>query len=483
MTVEPSEVRPPPFLERHALTDRTIWWSGRHGRGFVAGPDAEWTAGSALRVAQWGRGDPVDGVWVRHRASVGVPGGVWAPDPRRPGPGGPAYRLVPLSPLEEALYRAVDGRKTGGALARDTGADLRTLRGLAGKLTDFGVQAVQVRERPARAGDPSLSLLLGPPRPPNDRTADQHDERGATSLVHWHEASIVDGTTHFDDRETTFAHAFGLPHPALGGERYGARLRRVLAAHGFATDGPVLEVGCGTGELATAWGEPADGAYRRVDLSPELLRVQQLAAPFSEGIRGDLTDLPLPDASVPLLLCNEVIADLEATPVGNPEAERARRAHGLPPLEGGYYNTGAWRALEEAARVLSPGGHALFTEFGVLEGPVAEAVQLDHPEVAIHFGHLEQLARHLGLEARVLRLDDLIRPEPDARWLSRTSWLAVRSWAFSQGIRLPARAWTPESLADRLPGPCTGLSWVPLDEEGPGPLITRFWALLLHRPR
>ncbi|MCA9570790.1 MAG: class I SAM-dependent methyltransferase [Myxococcales bacterium] len=456
------------MIERHDLGATTILFDPLTGRGRQG----------ALPVS-WAVPDVLAGVWCRNRCTLTVPEGLWAPDPTRSGPDGHPYRAVPLTDDERAVWAAVNDARTGADLAARSGVLPAVVERLASRLTAFDVQALQIRPQAARAGDPGLRRVLGVPRPPNLRTADQHDARGATTLGHWHEASITDGPTHFDDRETTFAHAFGLPHPALDGERYGARLRRVLAERGWATDGPVVEVGCGTGELASAWG-PVDGRYLRIDLSPELLRVQALAAPFSEGLRGDLCALPLPDGSVPLLLCNEVLADLEAVPVGDPDAERLREELGLPALSGGWYNTGSWRAVQEAARVLAPGGHAVFTEFGVVDGEVEEATQLDHPEVGVHFGHLAVLAGRLGLTAEVVRLDDLVRPSRTETWLARHSWRAVRSWASSRGVRLPARAWTPRTLRDALPAAVDGLDWVALTDEGPGPLVTRFWVLLLE---
>jgi len=44
---------------------------------------------------------------------------------------------------------------------------------------------------------------------------------------------------------------------------------------------------------------------------------------------------------------------------------------------------------------------------------------------------------------------------------------------------LQARAWTPQTLT--LPWAVEGLEWVPLSDEGPGPLITRFMALLIQK--
>jgi hypothetical protein len=63
-----------------------------------------------------------------------------------------------------------------------------------------------------------------------------------------------------------------------------------------------------------------------------------------------------------------------------------------------------------------------------------------------------------------------------ARWLSRGSFEALR--CLDPGLE--ARAWTPETLA--LSEAVEGLRWVPLTQDGPGPLVGRFLCLLLRRP-
>jgi SAM-dependent methyltransferase len=469
-------------METHRFGTTTIHWDPVRGRGLrTNGP---LTPGHRAAVARWGDVDALSGVWVRHRAAITVPGGIWAPVAAEAGSGGHAYRLIPLTPDELAVLDAVNDRRRGTDLLERVAVPSRTIRALAARLTAFDVGALQLWPTPPARIGPGLRRVLGAHRPANDRTADQYDSAGRTSLTAYHEDAIVDGATHFDDRETTVAHAFGVAHPAFDGQRYGERLRAVLGARGWPVDGPVLECGCGTGELAAAWGPPTSGRYLRIDLSPELLRVQAAAAPWSQGRQADLTALPLDDASVPLLICNEVLADLAAVPVDadDPTTAALRERYGIAPVPAGFYNPGAWRAIQEAARVLAPGGRALFTEFGVVEGPAEEATQLDHPEVGIHFGHLVRIGRELGLEVHLERLDDLLQPRADATWLARHSWRALRSWARSKDVRLSARAWTPDTLATALPGAVGGLEWVGVLDDGPGPLMTRFFALSLRKP-
>lgn len=467
-------------LQTHELPDGTLHWDPLRGRGLRT--TGTLSAGHHAAIERWGHVDVFDGVWVRNRTSLSVPHGLWAPDPSKSGSDGHPFRLVRLDNVERSILHEVNDARTGEQLL-DRGPWQRAhLQTLAAKLTRFDVQALQLRPTRPSPRDRSLTRVLGRTREPNARTLDQHDDDGRTSLTAYHKDAITDGTTHFDDRETTFAHAFGLPHPALHGQRYGARLRQRLGERGWPVHGEVVELGCGTGELAAGWGAPARGTYRRFDLSPELLRVQALAAPWSTGTEADLTHLPVEPHSIPLIVCNEVLADLAAVPVEHADeaTERLREQLGIESCATGFYNPGAWRAMVEAARVLAPGGRAVFTEFGVLHGAAEEAVQLDHPEVAIHFGHLARAAESLGLAAEVVRLDDLLGLHPQGRWLARHSWLAVRSWASSRGVRLPARAWTPSSLAFALPDAVGPLDWVPLSDDGPGPLVTRFYALLLH---
>ena len=191
------------------------------------------------------------------------------------------------------------------------------------------------------------------------------------------------------------------------------------------------------------------------------------------------------------MISNEVIADLKSAPYPNPAAsaqltaaiERRVQRYGLQ-LEAKttLVNIGSWMMLEEVERVLKPGGMAWISEFGDREEAPEQATQLDHPEVSIHFGHLLQAAESMGLEARCVALGDFLAMDYQASQLSRGSWEALRAMARSLGIHLPARAWTQSSLQEQLSMTVNGLRWVPMWDEGPGPLISRFLALVVHKP-
>ena len=301
--------------------------------------------------------------------------------------------------------------------------------------------------------------------------------RTADALEHFHQ-TILTGENHFDDVETSLAHCFAVAHPALSGEAYGARLYRALQPE-LPAVGLLVEVGAGTGEMALAWrSQNQRHRYVRVDVSPELLALQNQRLPNTEGKLGSATALPFGEATVDILLCNEVIADLAA--VVQSEAQDKIERYKISPLpQGALYNLGAWKLLEEVERVLAPNGVAYVSEFGDIDEIPIETEQLNHPEVSIHFGHLYQIATTLGLQVRLLPIPKLLRFNMQTLWLSRHSYDALRARMRSEGRHLQARAWTEETLA--LPWMVEGLDWVEISERGPGPLPQRFWAIVVKK--
>lgn len=433
---------------------------------------------------------------IRSRLVLTLPdeASLWLPVPGFRGSGGYGYRTFRLSPAAHRIWSHINDSRTIAQIADRAGLPLLDVQALCAALTGPELQALQLRDTPARPRDPGLERLVDLPRPDNARPEHLHGPTGETTLTWYHLHEITDGRTHFDDRETTVAHALAPPHPGLGDRPYGAALGDALRKAGALTqDTPIVEVGCGTGELARDLrASGATGPYVRVDLSPELLRTQARTAPHTHGILADGLALPFADRSVALLVSNEVIADMSSVPVdpttpaeGAPaEALALADSFGLslPPVPH-LVNVGAWRFVQEIARVLRPGGQAWVSEFGVLEGLPAEATQLDHPEVAIQFAQLAEVARACGLIARIEPLADTLGADLTAQHLSRSSWHALRALARSRDHHLQARAWTPTRLAQALPFKVDGLRWVPLADEGPGPLITRFYGLWLEQPQ
>jgi SAM-dependent methyltransferase len=231
----------------------------------------------------------------------------------------------------------------------------------------------------------------------------------------------------FDEVECTISHLLRLPHPALGGRRYGEALLQGIAARGI---GPgrsgVLEIGGGAGHLAEAAWRGDAGPFTRVrwtslDLSPALLAAQarrvlepsQPGGPHArwQGVRADALQLPLRAGSFDgLVLANEVIADL--------------------PVEEGR-NTGAVSLIHELARILAPGGAAVLTEFGgdFEPGPVrllAAFGQGEHVEWSIDFRQLRSAAVGAALTVEEVPLHSLLGADLSVRCASYTDLWRLR---------------------------------------------------------
>lgn len=501
-----------PGGEIHPLSDGFVAWNRRSGRGLTLPSEplaalAAWLPGTPVPPDLAGVArrlqdlrllrehppfDPIRAFPVRHRRVLSLPDrrSLWRPLPLHPAPGGHAWIEHSLSDAEWTLWHRVNGARTTEALARETGIPLVAVLAFLESLTAFDAQAIQVRDRPPSPHDASLDRFVSPPRARAHTPGEGRTPAGATDLRMYHLHSVTDASTHFDDRETTVAHAFAVPHPALGGEPYGRRMYRALrAASAWPAGGVVLEVGGGDGELGEALHTAAreEGVPARLhlalDLSPTLLRAQRARQPGTRVIHADACNLPLRDGSVDLLLANEVVADLAAVPLeparaSDPALARALARYDLPPRPG-LHNLGAWRFLEEAARLLRPGGLLCITEFGETDETPEETPGLDHPEVSIRFGDLHRVATALGLTARILPMADWLGFALDTPWLSRGSWEGVRALARARDVALPARAWTLATLP--LPWRVEGLREVPIHRDGPAPVVTRFHALLAKK--
>jgi SAM-dependent methyltransferase len=243
----------------------------------------------------------------------------------------------------------------------------------------------------------------------------------------------------FDEVECTISHLLRLPHPALGGRRYGEALLQGLAARDLGPGGTgVVEIGGGAGHIAeAAWrgdaGVFTQSRWTSLDLSPALLgaqkrRVLEPSQPRGahqrwSGLRADAIDLPFGDGSLDgLLLANEVIAD-------------------LPVKEG--RNVGAIRLLHELARVLAPGGAAVLSEFGGDFEPgqvqlLASGGDGEHVEWSIDFRQLRAAAREAHLDVTELPLHELIGADLTVRCASYTDLWRLRRLASCEVFAAPA---------------------------------------------
>jgi len=472
-------------------------WQGWTGRGVVLDAAQLEDVSAGLQLRLWREGmlgdEPPDCgrlIPCRSPRVLLLPSrpALWVPRPLERTAGGFPYRALALEPVELALWCGFNDSRTLAAVAELVGVSLERALAFVQRVAALEVQALQLRPRPPRPGDPGLARLVAPPRPRGHGAGELRGEHGETRLTGWH-GDIDDAAEHFDRGETTVAHAFGVGHPALGSEPFGARVFRALRDRVGPCEGTLLEIGPGSGELGAAWREAAGGElprlHLRLDASPALLGLQGERQPGTRGLRADACAPPLRDGCVDLIVCNEVIADLSAVPwdggeaeAGTPQAEVADRVAGYGlelPGETRLYNLGAWRLLEAVARLLAPGGAAYISEFGAPDELPMETSQLDHPEVSIHFGELAEVARGLGLSVDLVPMAELLGVDLGARWLSRGSFEALRGLM----PKLEARAWTSETLP--LPEPVECLRWVPIAQDGPGPVVTRFWCLLVGR--
>ncbi len=332
-------------------------------------------------------------------------------------------------------------------------------------------------------------------RPPAERTAEElRLEQAAAedpTRAH-HRTDRLGARRRFDEVECTVSHLLRFPHPGLRGRRYGEALLQGAAARGIGP-GPdgVLEIGGGAGHVAeTAWrgdAGPFTGCrWISLDLSPALLRAQQRrllaigVEPASvprgphlrwSGVRADAVTLPLRSRSFRgLLLANEVLADL--------------------PVRDGI-NRGAVDLVCEAARVLAPGGAAVFTEFGgdFPPGPLdltAGAREGSHTEWSIDFRQLRTAAADCGLEARELPLHELLGADLSVRCASYTDLWRLRRFVSCEVFAAPA-----EEVRRRHPIlarllalelPALGSPRWP-DATAPAGFAQLFRALLLRQPR
>jgi len=253
-----------------------------------------------------------------------------------------------------------------------------------------------------------------------------------------HRTDRLPARRRFDEVECTISHLLRLPHPALGGRRYGEALLQGIAARGIAPGrSGVIEIGGGAGHIAEAAWRGDAGALTRarwtaLDLSPALIAAQRKRA-LAEGqpggahlrwagIRADALELPLRSRSIDgLVLANEVIADL--------------------PVEEGR-NAGAVALVHELARVLAPGGGAVLTEFGgdFAPGPVrllAASGQGEHVEWSIDFRQLRAAATEAGLAVEELPLHALLGADLSVRCASYTDLWRLRRLASCEVFAAP----------------------------------------------
>lgn len=456
------------------------------------------------------------------------------------------------------LWELIDGDKSLSALLAllrrnpeledepDVG---RRVLETVGHWVSYDLQLLRLSEYPAamyrqqpHLRQPYLTSVLPFPRFHwGDPAKASLEEQRVVAPTRYYEHEVRDPQAQFDDVETTLSHLFRLPHPALGGKAYGARMAQALDEHGNlpAALRDVVEVGGGLGFFAQAFLDellqrrPAAAAalsYRLVDLSPALQRAQQERLGAHAGrvtfTPGNAEQLELPAGSVDLLLCNEVVGDFTGVRVTrqelgfglDPDLLGGDGRHGQHGLYGGledrvralgevgeyilkyqlplddappefYVNLGLFQFLERVWTALRPGGVAVVTEFGEEHQYPVLSLHLDHPELSIHFGHARHVARRIGFDVEFSFVIDLLGFERDLRTLACTSssFLALRELLRPHGVVLDKLAYTEDMLhdaiGDRVPfDELHDLQFEPIEERCMGLVPHQFKALVLRKP-
>ncbi|HUP84164.1 MAG TPA: class I SAM-dependent methyltransferase [Acidimicrobiales bacterium] len=170
--------------------------------------------------------------------------------------------------------------------------------------------------------------------------------------------------------------------------------------------GQALDAACGTGRFAAslvARGHQVIG----VDASPEMLAVARTQIPEAEFRLGDVTALPVEDASVDLVVCGLALSHVASLPT----------------------------AMTEFARVLRPGGDLVISDVHhdlVFRGSVVKAIgPAGEPGlVATHLhtpGDYLRAALDVGLDVR--RCEEPRLPSTDARAGGPMQDVGIGEWA------------------------------------------------------
>ncbi|MDB4958686.1 MAG: hypothetical protein JWO36_6255 [Myxococcales bacterium] len=431
-----------------------------------------------------------------------------------------------LDPEETKIWDAIDGEKR--LIEMRHHHDNAKIISLVRRLVHNDVQALKMSmmpwaiyaKRPAMA-PPYLSSTMpypawkpGTPVPP------------AADLTDYHLEHIAQADAQFDHHETTLSHLLRVPHPALAGRTYGQALTDALLPRLPESALRVLEIGAGLGYVArdviarlTAAGRKVD--YTIVELSPALAAAQQeRLGTGAKWVMGDVLHAQLPDGAFDLIISNEMVGDLPAKQLsrtdlglaldgtGNADRDKLR---GYSAIAADYINvddapeplylqTGAYELVAKIAKWLAPGGTAIVTEFGELAAWPRLSTHLDHPELSTNFGHLHQVARGAGLDAKVEFVMDLIDLDRSQQGLAttRSHFRALRALAEDAGIDLPKIGYTHELLeqacapagasVSHLPGKLDlatvgDLRWDKIEDRLMGLVPHEFKALLATKPR
>ncbi|MEP7103087.1 MAG: methyltransferase domain-containing protein [Candidatus Dojkabacteria bacterium] len=262
----------------------------------------------------------------------------------------------------------------------------------------------------------------------------------------------------------------GLSQLIRGGKSFSLTLGEKLKQRFDVSDkSTVINIGDGLGYNSEGLKQTLPGKLINMDLSPNLLNAQKTRNPEISMGQANALQLPLADHSIDLLVNNEMIADLEVTPVNSNQLQIAVNelkrigvsAEDETAIENIlidleiisqignsnkltlvklcqlylkynltipqntpeviYINTGAIEFIEEINRVLKAGGGAWISEFGSDDpNMLSKHVKLPgHYEWSIRFHDLKKVAETLGLKCQIVDLNDFIGIKNDEWCIER----------------------------------------------------------------
>jgi SAM-dependent methyltransferase len=334
--------------------------------------------------------------------------------------------LEPLEGIEAALWLACDGSRAYGELLQAAGGEAGKVRDLMAAWTRWDHQLLKWLPRPL-----SAFQTEGLPSEFVQHLKDEvvHGRRPSPKL-----APEGDGVTGFPP--SLLPNLYCVPHPALGGRTYGGALGETLLARGLLgrAGGRIVEVGAGTGAVASGLlgmlerDHPAVAAgttYTIIERAPAIAAVQRSTVAAIPGhvkdriawVSGDGDGLPFATRAADLVLATGALAPADETDVVR-SGERAVRF------------------LEELARILTPGGHAVLTEFADPPAKLLEA------------------AMGVGLEHQVESAGEALPFDKSTPLLfaDHIHMAELAAIANSAGRELPLLAYTKDMLAQQLDG-------------------------------
>jgi len=385
-----------------------------------------------------------------------------------------------LDAAETAVWDALDPEKPLTALSEQHDANVITQ--LTVKLVHNDVQALKLSHFPfsfykGRADMQPPYLTSTMPYAKFSAAAGDAPLSQAESVspTNYYQHDIADADEQFDHQETTLSHLFREPHPALANRTYGQAVVDALAQRDALPSGTarILEIGGGLGFFAKAVVEALVAReltveYTIIELSPTLAATQRerCAGLPVTVVESDILEAELASDAYDLIFANEMVGDLPATRLSSAdldktedlgEAGRLIRDHELrldDAPESFYMLTGALQLMEKLPAALAPGGTAFITEFGELSQYPRLSTHLDHPELSIHFGWMQHVAKRFELQTEYAYVIDLIDMDRDLEGLASTrSYLRALCALMKQhGVELRKIGYTRQMFDELIAG-------------------------------